>query len=159
MRRRRISLYALSLALLALALILWIMRGPLLLRAASMGSPRAVEVLLRLGADPDAADQHGRTALHIAAEEGNVELARLLVYHGANLNALDKNILSTPLVWAVVHGRRDVAKLLLESGADPNTTGPMGSALENAAGDAEMTELLVTHGARPMRSDPSPRAQ
>jgi uncharacterized protein len=46
-------------------------------------------LLLDAGADVDAADHQGRTALHAAASQGMTEMARLLVAHGADLDAVD----------------------------------------------------------------------
>ena len=46
--------------------------------------------LLRAGIPVDAADYDKRTALHIAAAEGNVVALRLLVQYGANLSVKDR---------------------------------------------------------------------
>lgn len=53
------------------------------------GSPTSVRVLLRNGADVDGRDQHGQTALMVAAQHGEAECVRLLVEAGANRMAKD----------------------------------------------------------------------
>jgi ankyrin repeat protein len=49
----------------------------------------AIKLLLELGADVNAADGDGRTALHGAAHKGRNEVVQLLVDHGAKLDARD----------------------------------------------------------------------
>ncbi len=50
----------------------------------------AVKMCLDLGIDPNIADGDGRTALHGAAHKGRNDVVRLLVDHGAKLDARDK---------------------------------------------------------------------
>jgi uncharacterized protein len=50
----------------------------------------AVKMCLDLGVDPNIADLDGRTALHGAAHKGRNDVIRLLVEHGAKLDARDK---------------------------------------------------------------------
>jgi uncharacterized protein len=52
-------------------------------------SLEAVKMCLALGIDPNVADDEQRTALHGAAHKGKTAVIRLLVEHGANLNAHD----------------------------------------------------------------------
>jgi len=47
------------------------------------------EVLLEAGADVNARDSRGRTALHAAAAQGYTDVAKFLVEHGADLKAAD----------------------------------------------------------------------
>jgi hypothetical protein len=49
----------------------------------------SVRLLLELGADVNAVDGDGRTALHGAAHKGRNEVVQLLVDHGAKLDAHD----------------------------------------------------------------------
>jgi uncharacterized protein len=53
-------------------------------------SLEAVKMCLNLGIDPTIADGDGRTALHGAAHKGRTDVIRLLVEHGAKLDARDK---------------------------------------------------------------------
>jgi uncharacterized protein len=76
-----------------------------------------VQKLLAHGADLHMVDADGDTALHGAAQSGNVEIMRLLLDKGADPNAKNK-VGGTPLMWAAVYGNDDAARLLLSRGAD-----------------------------------------
>jgi hypothetical protein len=62
-------------------------------------------------------DVYGATALHDAAINGHVEIVRLLLQNGAEVNAKDK-IGNTPLHWAASEGHVDILHLLVENGAN-----------------------------------------
>jgi hypothetical protein len=78
-------------------------------------------------------DWNESTPLHFAALIGHVEIARLLLQNGAEVNA--KNIVgSTPLHWAAIQGHVDILHLLVENGADLEAQNNSGwRALHNAA--------------------------
>ena len=56
--------------------------------AAMKGDIEAVRALLKDGADVNAAQGDGMTALHWAAENGDVEVTAMLIFAGANLEAV-----------------------------------------------------------------------
>jgi ankyrin repeat protein len=92
---------------------------------------------------------HGHnTALMFAARVGDVESAKLLVAAGANLNDHDAWGVSATAMAAHA-GARDLARFLLERGANPNTDGGGFTALHVAVmrRDQEMAVALLTHGA------------
>ena len=61
------------------------------------------------------------TPLHVAAHRGYLDIVRLLVDAGADVNAKEGNYSkSTPLHWAAKEGNLQVVKLLVESGAELN---------------------------------------
>ncbi len=62
----------------------------------------------------------GLSPLQYAARDGRVEIARLLLDSGADINLVEANGI-TPLLTAIVNNRIDVARLLLERGADIST--------------------------------------
>lgn len=67
-----------------------------------------------------------------------------LIAAGATINPQDSSG-QTPLVFAVSRGYQDVAKLLLENGADPEVRNSEGTTVENIArsrGDMAMVELI-----------------
>lgn len=63
--------------------------------------------------------------MHLAAQEGNLEAAIVLIQHQAELDAVDVNN-STALHFAAHNGHLEIVKLLIEKGADMNirTTKP-----------------------------------
>ncbi len=79
--------------------------------------------LLANGMDPDHMNWRGFTLLHDMAFTGEVEKARLLLDHGADINAIDSEYSSTPLGYAARWGNKDIVGLLLERGADPDKAG------------------------------------
>jgi hypothetical protein len=94
-------------------------RPALVTWAAACGDPAAVELLVELGFDVNAkgrtdmpSDQPWQTALHKAAEDGNLELARTLLRLGADPGIRDARFDSTPLGWARHFGRQALVDLL-----------------------------------------------
>ena len=63
--------------------------------------------------------EDARQDLHQAASEGHLEVVRLLVENGANVNARDENG-RTPLFRAADEGHLDIVRLLVENGAEVN---------------------------------------
>lgn len=87
--------------------------------------------------------------MHLASEEGHVEVARFLVEHRANVTVQDKDGL-TPLHWASRQGRVEVARLLVEYGADVGIQDKAGLTPFHWAsrhGRADMARILVSYGA------------
>jgi ankyrin repeat protein len=109
-----------------------------------------VEELLKKGADPNVRNDANATALMFAVT--SLEKTRSLLDHGADVNAHSDEMRTPLLIAAGRPGGRAVVKLLLDHGAkpDPNRH-PLSesSALIEAAtaGDAEIMQLLVAHGA------------
>ena len=60
-------------------------------------------------------EDNGLSALHVAAKEGQDQVARLLMEQGADVAAKDKNGW-TALHWASRNGSKTVTKILLEKG-------------------------------------------
>ncbi|MEX0677784.1 MAG: ankyrin repeat domain-containing protein [Pirellulales bacterium] len=122
---------------------------PLLL-AALYGTPEAVRSLLDHGADPNAVNKNGASALVFAA--GDSEKVRLLIDHGADVNARSA-LGNTPLVAAASHpGNLQVVKLLVDKGADVHSQNSNNvSALAAAVGanDAEAVRFFLDHGCKP----------
>jgi ankyrin repeat protein len=120
--------------------------------AASLGRSDRVRQLLE--ADPGLArarTDDDFTALHYAAFFGDAECARLLVEHGADVNAFADNELGVHVLNSAAAARNAaVARILLEHGANPNALtrsghSPLDAAKQN--GDEELAELLRAHGA------------
>jgi len=119
--------------------------------AAMRGDQGSVRALLQQGADVNAAQGDGMTALHWAAERGDLEMARMLIYAGAGLEAVTRMAEYTPLHLASRAGHGAVVGALLEAGSDPAAPTGSGGAtplhLAAAAGDARAVAVLIEHGA------------
>lgn len=118
--------------------------------AAQRGDVEAVRSLLRDGADPNAAQPDGMTALHWAAARDQVEVAQVLLYAGATSRATTRLGGYTPLHIASRSGHTAVAKTLLDSGADPNAWTTTGATPLHLAADADaagVIEALIAAGA------------
>ncbi|KAF2475948.1 ankyrin, partial [Lindgomyces ingoldianus] len=85
-----------------------------LICAASRGMPKMVELLLKFGADIDAQNHHGRTALMEAVLWGQLASVNYIL-DKVNVDAEDEYG-RTPLSWAAKNGHEAVVKLLLETG-------------------------------------------
>lgn len=96
------------------------------LEATTAGDIRRVCELLDAGAEIDALDKHGQTALMNAAHRGDTELVRLLIQRGASLNRTAKYKL-TALMLAVIGGHLEVARALVAAGADREMKGSEGT--------------------------------
>lgn len=81
------------------------------------------QFLLERGMNPNHMNWREFTLLHDMAHTGDVQKARLLLNHGADIDAIDDEYSSTPLGYAARWGHREVVTLLLDSGADPNKAG------------------------------------
>jgi len=119
--------------------------------AAMQRDLQTVRDLLRHGADVNAPQNDGMTALHWAALEDDAELAGMLVYAGAWLDVGTRLGGYTPLHLAARSGSRAALQALLAAGADPGVRTTSGGAqalhFAAAANDAVAIELLVAAGA------------
>ena len=89
------------------------------------------------------------TALHEASIRGHLEFARMLIEHGADVNAQDYRK-STPLHLASMRVHVELAQMLLERGADVNAQGdfnstPLHLALEG--GHVDFAQMSLERGA------------
>ena len=79
--------------------------------------------LLERGMNPNHMNWRGFTLLHDMAHIGDLDKARLLIEHGADVNRVDDEYRSTPLGYAARWGHVELVKLLLDCGADRNKSG------------------------------------
>ena len=122
--------------------------------AVQRGSLDDLARLAAAGADIDARDAHGQTALMLAAVEGDADVVDWLVARGAMLDHTAKYGLSA-LMLAVINGHVDIVRTLVRAGANLTLkgTGAPGfagkTALDLAVGrdDHDMVTIL-SHGGR-----------
>jgi ankyrin repeat protein len=90
--------------------------------AVFFGHRKNVEVLLAAGAKVNIPSRESMrvTPLHSAAAAREVAIARILIQHGADVNAKQAEAGFTPLHEAAANGDMPFVTLLLDSGADIN---------------------------------------
>jgi uncharacterized protein len=131
--------------------------------AVSQRHAAVVDELVKHGADVKATAKSGFTALMFAAQQGDLQSARILLDAKADPNEVLPKSGVTPLIIASSIGFPDLVTLLLERGANPNTPDVNGFApLHHAVRDSDygidpitkatavlVTKALLTHGADP----------
>jgi ankyrin repeat protein len=136
---------------------------PPLFWAVQRGDPELVGKLLDAGADVNAhappyveaanvvtgpevfgndKKKPGESALHLAAERGNLTILRQLLAAGAHVDAADKSN-QTPLVRGINADHGDVVRELLDLGAPADTPEGEASPLAAAYDSLEITRVLL----------------
>jgi ankyrin repeat protein len=96
-------------------------------------------------------DEDGWTPLHLAAHYGHADTVALLLHNNAPVDIRSTNqMTNTPLHAALAGRRGDVARVLIDAGADVNARQhggwvPLHSAAAN--GDRDIVDLLIARGA------------
>jgi uncharacterized protein len=124
---------------------------PPLSDAAKNGDKEALRSLLQKGANVNATEGDGTTALHWASYSDDVEAADLLIRAGAKVNAAN-DLGATPLWAACQNGSEAMVRRLLAAGANPNAKLLAGETLVMVAarvGNAGVVEQLLAKGADP----------
>jgi ankyrin repeat protein len=119
---------------------------------AGAGDALAVRAFLQSGMKPDATDKDGRSALTAAADEGRLDVVKLLLAAGARVDGTDRKFKRTPLVWAASRGHGEVVAFLLSKGADKDARDEKAgmSALIAASfrGHGDTVKLLLDKGVK-----------
>lgn len=124
--------------------------------------PEAARLILVRGGDVNARDECGYSALHLSAEHGYTELVALLLRQGARVDYREATddpfprttLCDEPLRLAIRNRHADVARMLLENGADPNKRYFFGAEINLVSPlDLEFMRLLLMYGADPNTRD------
>ncbi|MCA1584908.1 MAG: ankyrin repeat domain-containing protein [Acidobacteria bacterium] len=118
--------------------------------AVMAGDRAAVVALIKQGADVNAAQGDGVTALHWAARRGDAELTDTLIVAGGNVRATSRFGRYTPLHLAAERGSAAVIARLLKAGAPTDVrtnTGTTPLMMAAAAGDLDAISALIDGGA------------
>ncbi len=147
--RDRMHVNVLGVLVLGLLLVAPAPESPVA-EAAMRGDIETVRSLLRGGADVNAAQGDGMTALHWAAVHNDVAMAELVLYAGAKVASTTRLGGYTPLHLASREGLGDAVHALLEAGSKANTmtsTGVRAIHLAAQAGRPDAIRALLEHGA------------
>lgn len=124
--------------------------------AAMNRDAQTVRSLLKLHADPNAAQPDGTTALHWASRWDDLESADLLIAAGANIKARNR-FGSTPLSLACINGSAAMVEMLLKAGEDPNAViseaADTALMLASRTGKPDAVKVFLDHGADPNKTN------
>ncbi|MBA3641091.1 MAG: ankyrin repeat domain-containing protein [Acidobacteria bacterium] len=122
------------------------------------GDAAAVRTLLKDGADVNAAQGDGMTALHWAARQGSIDTVRILLFAGGNVRATTRLGGYTPLLLASQSGHAPVIEALIKAGADAKSATAQGATtlmMASAAGRPDAIKVLLDAGADIHAKEPS----
>jgi len=122
---------------------------PALIDAVKNVDHEAVRTILKQGANVNASEGDGTTALHWASYRDDLETADLLIRAGANVNAAN-DLGATPLWAASQNGSEAMVRRLLAAGANPNAAllaGETPVMVASRSGNPAVVELLISKGA------------
>ena len=88
--------------------------------AAVLADPALLGALLEAGANVESPNADGQTALMVVARTSRVDAARLLLTHGADVNAVEKWRGQTALMWAAAQNQPAMVRELIGAGANVN---------------------------------------
>ena len=114
------------------------------------GNMAYVQEFIKCEGDMRVGQTYGRSGLQMAAGSGHVDIVKVLIENGANVNILDFEDFSTVLYRAAYTGHADIAKLLIQNGAHVNATMRYReTALHYAAeeGHCDVAKVLLQNGA------------
>ena len=86
-------------------------REELLHLATKNGQVSLIKTLLKARVDINALNVEGLSPLHLAAIEGNIEVTKLLISEGANIEVTDSKWGSSPLLYACQNGRTKLVQM------------------------------------------------
>ena len=123
-----------------------------LLSATFDGNIEAVKHWLTEGANVNVkdTDYRGETPLQYATQQGHKEVAKFLIFNGADVNAKVFGNGETPLQYAAQEGHKEIAEQLIANGADVNAMCVHGTPLDGALeyGKTEIVKPLRKYGGK-----------
>jgi hypothetical protein len=130
----------------------YMMAGPSPLHvAAEQGNLMEITRLIEEGEDVNIRDMAGRTPLHYAVGEQQVDAVKLLLSNGAVPDIKDDEYQVTPLHWAAGSGNIDIVKLLAPRVKDidaRNKDGQTAAEIAYIDHEEEILRILIEYGAK-----------
>ena len=119
----------------------------------------SLQALLKAGANKNAVNQYGESALQVAVEKGSLEMVDALLDHGANANNVSLMPQArAPLLIAAEQGNEEIVSRLLEAGANVNFKDEQGKTALHYASSREVGKLLLEANAEITAEDLNGRA-
>ncbi|WP_281202956.1 ankyrin repeat domain-containing protein [Cytobacillus kochii] len=118
-----------------------------LIKAAREGDKDHLLTLLNIGANINAQDDEGNTAIMAATQQNQMEIVQVLIAHGADINIRNKR-LDNVLLYAGAEGLLEIVQLAIQAGADTTITNRYGGIAIIPAcerGHIEVVKELLTH--------------
>jgi ankyrin repeat protein len=114
-----------------------------LLAATRKSDAVKVKELLTQGANVNAKSPYGATPLFFACDRSNVEIVKILLEKGADVNVKDTFYGASPLGWSLGKGNAEIVRMLVEKGAK-DSANALGFALEG--GHLELAKAVLAKG-------------
>jgi ankyrin repeat protein len=124
--------------------------GDDLMRAVKAGDETAVAAMIQHGADVNAPEANGTTALHWAVYQQDAALVKRLLEAHAKVSVVNQ-FGYTPMQEAALSGNADIIKMLLAAGADvesANAEGQTALMVVSRTGNVAAAKLLLIAGAK-----------
>ncbi len=102
-----------------------------------------IMLLVENGADIYDFDEEGVSIFDMAVTYNNIEMVKYLISKGIDVNATTRRSRFTPLMAAACYGRLEIAKLLLEHGADKDAVDAKGISVIDFARKTNKKSILL----------------
>ncbi|MEK4980297.1 MULTISPECIES: ankyrin repeat domain-containing protein [Bacillales] len=112
-----------------------------LIESAEQGNTEQVRQLLQAGANIDATDEQGRTAVMAATYRNHVDTVDALIQAGADINIRDHQ-LNNVFLYAGAEGMLDILRLAIDADADVTLTNRFGGTALIPASDRGHVEIV-----------------
>ncbi|EGG37002.1 ankyrin repeat protein [Paenibacillus sp. HGF5] len=112
-----------------------------LIESAEQGNKEQVRQLLQFGANIDATDDQGRTAVMAATYRNHVDTVDALIQAGADINIRDHQ-LNNVFLYAGAEGMLDILRLAIDADADVTLTNRFGGTALIPASDRGHVEIV-----------------
>lgn len=117
-----------------------------MMQAIAIDDRATVEALLRKGLDVDTVSPQGESLLMLAVREGKPEVVRTILAHRPRVNARN-GLGESALMLAAIRGRMELVQLLLENGSAVEHPGWTPLIYAAAGNQTDIARLLIDRGA------------